>query len=402
MTARATLFTSLPPRLARQIAGAEVGPAYLAECVKSWRRAGFDVVSLNCAQEIDELAPCRYDVYYREVTADRPTLGDFLHAVLASARPVAGIINADIFLANQPILLDAVIDRAAGGMVVAERMNIDPVSQRLTWQTCHGFDAFIFATEPLSRIGQACELSFGEPWWDYWFPLAYLSTGARLMTTSAPLIFHLDHAQKWRRPQWIASGNKVVRYFLKCARHLPGDVVAQFRRYADSTAVSESELRALSYWCFDWLRNMAEVTRISPPSDATASLSTLLALIDNPDVCHLIGELNKAQAAVINSKEFGAKALIENLADQIGGSTTNVERSRLLVVMYEEIQNMSAVVRGRKVRSGEDALRVVTEGTHTLTSRKANLLHLLALNAAWLKNEYRSLRRALVGSVGRR
>ena len=395
MTGRATLFTSLPPRLARQIGGVEVGPAYLAACVKSWKRAGFEVVSLNCAREIGELAPSGYDVDYREVTADRPTLGDFLRAILASAKPIAGIINADILLANHPALLDAVVERAAGGMVVAERMNIDPRTRRLTWRTCHGFDAFIFATEPLSRIDLSCELSFGEPWWDYWFPLVYLATGARLMTTGVPLIFHLDHVQKWRRLQWIASGNKVVGHFIGSAGRLPGDVAGQFRRYGGSQAVAEKDLIALSYWCFDWLLRMAELNRISAPRKADDSVSALVALIDDPRVDQLIGELNDARATVINSKEFGARALLESLHDQIGDPATAAERARVLAALHREIQSMASIVQGRKVSSGEDALRAVAEGTRILTSRRASLSHFLRLNAAWLQEECGAVTKAL-------
>ncbi|HLN10904.1 MAG TPA: hypothetical protein VK281_18365 [Xanthobacteraceae bacterium] len=398
MTARATLYTSLPPRLARQIGDTEVGPSYLAECVNSWKRAGFAVVSLNCAREMRQLEPLGYDVVFQEVAADRPQLGDFLRAIRASGKPVAGIINADVILPNHPALLDAVMDHAQGGLVVAERMNIDPLRLRLTWQTCHGFDAFIFRTEPLSRMDPACELSFGEPWWDYWFPLAYLATGARLMTTSVPLIFHLDHAQKWRSAQWIASGNKVVNYTLESAGRLPGDVVAQTRKHAGSAAVSESALVEFSYWCFAWLRGIAELNRISPPD--AAPVSTLVALIDNPEVCQLIGKLNEAQAMVVNSKEFGAKALLEGLYDELGDPGVSAGRDRVLAALCREIQNMSLIVQSGKVSSGEDALRAVTEGTRILTSRRANLMHFLALNAAWLHRQFVTVTKALKRRAG--
>jgi hypothetical protein len=392
---RTTLYTSLPPKLAREIANIEVGRSYLTECIKSWKRAGFEIISLNCAQEIRQLKPFGHDVEYREVAASRPRIGDFLHAIRASEKPVAGIINADILLSNHPALLDAIMDHAAGGMVVAERMNIDPLMLQLTWQTCHGFDAFIFATEPLLRIDLDCELSFGEPWWDYWLPLAYLAAGGRLMTTSVPLIFHLDHVQKWQDAHWSANGNKIVTWLLRRTGLLPDDFVTQLRQFSSSATVSQGDLESFAYSCFAWLRRMSEMTKISPPPKAAASVSTLVALIDNPEVCSVIGELSEAQWTIINSKEFGAKALLESLHDQIGDQEANADRARVLAGLYRQMQNMSSILQGKRIRSGEDALRTMTEGTRILTSRKANLRHFLALNAAWFRRRYAAMTRGL-------
>jgi hypothetical protein len=109
-----------------------VGALYVAECVKSWVRANFDVISLNSAEEIRELVPAGYDVEYQEVAAERPRIKDFVNAIRSSGRPVAGIINSDIFLSHDPELLDAIAHRSAGGMTIFERVNIDPVSLRPT------------------------------------------------------------------------------------------------------------------------------------------------------------------------------------------------------------------------------------------------------------------------------
>jgi hypothetical protein len=140
---------------------------------------------------------------------------------------------------------------------------------------------------------------------------------------------------------------------------------------------------------------MAELNRISAPRKADDSVSALVALIDDPRVNQLIGELNDAQATVINSKEFGARALLESLHDQIGDPATAAERERVLAALYREIQRMSSIVQGRKVSSGEDALRAVAEGTRILTSRRASLSHFLRLNAAWLQQEYGAVTKAL-------
>src|ERR1700674_754177 len=192
MPDRITLYTSLPPLLTRRIGDAEAGFAYLAACVNSWKRAGFELISLNSAEEIRHLEKLGYDVECRPVLGNRPKISDFLAAILASRARVAGIVNADIVLADDPASLDALARHATGAMVVVERVNIDPRSLRPTGHSCYGFDAMIFGTEPLARIDEKCGLLFGEPWWDYWFPLAYAAAGGRLMSVAPPLVFHLD------------------------------------------------------------------------------------------------------------------------------------------------------------------------------------------------------------------
>src|SRR5712672_3855222 len=109
MTERVKLYTSLPPELTRTIAGAEVGMSYLAECVRSWRRAGFDVVSLNGAQEIEAVVRQGYEAECRQISRERPTIDDFLAAIRASQASVAGIINADVLL-----IADSGLLRTAG------------------------------------------------------------------------------------------------------------------------------------------------------------------------------------------------------------------------------------------------------------------------------------------------
>src|SRR6202023_67699 len=112
MTAKVKLYTSLPPEITRSIAGTEVGAAYLAECVRSWRRAGFDVISLNSAREIEALAGQGYAAEYLQVSRDRPAIDDFLTAIRGSQAALAGIINADVLLFAEPGLLAAACDGA--------------------------------------------------------------------------------------------------------------------------------------------------------------------------------------------------------------------------------------------------------------------------------------------------
>ena len=302
MTKQITLYTSLPPGLTREVAHVETGHSYLTACISSWKKAQFRVVSLNSVHEIQTLAKLDYDVEYEQVPGDRPKIADFLYAIRASGNPVAGIINADVFLVDHPPVLEAVTHHAAGGLVVVRRTNVDPVNLRLAGFYPYGFDAMIFSTQPLSEINlDLDDLFIGHPWWDYWFPLAYAAVGGRLMTTGAPLLFHVDHEQRWRWPEYIRSGGAAIKNLLNFPGQLPQDLVAELRRLSALGAIPLDVLQPFAYFCFDRLMEMVEVIQIpSQPSDRHL-LSTLIALL--PSV-GLFGELKDAQAGMIPLEKY--------------------------------------------------------------------------------------------------
>jgi hypothetical protein len=334
----------------RTIAGTEVGTSYLAECVRSWRRAGFDVVSLNGAREIELVARQGYEAEYRQISRDRPSIGDVLAAVRASQAPVAGIINADVLLMADPGLLK-IAENDAVGMTLIERINIDSANLRPTGQSCSGFDAFIFATTPLSRIDQGEEFLFGHPWWDYWFPLAYAAAGGRLRTVSAPVLFHLDHKQKWRQEHLIANGRTAINCLRRLKGSLPGDVLSEVRRFSTPGNISESEVELFGSWCFAKLRTMAEPIESLRRTSSSSLLGEFVALLDDPQNRILVGALDSAEARVL------AAAAVSRAVDQI-----------------------SPMVGQPPIRGNEDAVRVADRAARILGSRKATLSHFWTLN----------------------
>ena len=342
-------FTSLPPELTRIVAGAEVGTSYLAECVRSWRRAGFDVVSLN-AQEIEAVARQGYEAECRPISGDRPTIDDFLAAIRASRASVAGIINADVLLVADPALL-RIDGGGEDGMTLIERINIDPDSLRPNGQSCSGFDALVFATAPLSRIDQGEGFLFGHPWWDYWFPLAYAMAGGRLRTANTPVLFHLQHKQKWSREHFIANGRRTVSWLLRSQDKLPDDIVAEIRTFSNPGDLSEADLVIFGTWCFAKLRTMAKPIDVARPTSGSGSLGEFVALLGDPQHRALIGELNGAEARVLAADE-----------------------------LIRAIDQISPVGEQRIPRCNEDARRIVDRAAWILGSRKATLSHFWALN----------------------
>jgi hypothetical protein len=354
MTHKITLYTSLAPKVKRFIGVTELGHAYTAECVHSWRRAGFDVVSLNNANEIERLKPFGYEAAYVEIDRERPAISDFLNVIARAGDPVAGIINADIFLSNDSDLLRSVVDQSAAGMTIIERVNIDPVGLMPSAKSCYGFDAFIFRTDLISEFDLNCpEFLFGHPWWDYWFPLAFAAAGGRLMTTVDPFIFHLVHHQNWSHLQWIDNARKTIRCFVRSTGRLPADFASCLERLSDVENLSENELGTFAHWCFNRLRSMAELIRVSPEREEIAVLPALASVLDDPHGRRLLVELNEVRAY---SQDF-----------------------------MDSMQHISWVVSGSRIANQESALRTIDGAAQILTSRKAMIAHFVALNLAWAK-----------------
>jgi hypothetical protein len=346
------LYTSLPSQLSRILANAEVGSNYLAECVRSWRRAGFDVVSLNGADEIDRVVQQGYEVEYQTVFGARPTIDDFLAAIRKSQASVAGIINADVLLAANPEPLQTAADNDS--LILFERINIDPESMRPIGQSCFGFDAFIFGTAPLHGIDQGEGFLFGHPWWDYWFPLAYVAAGGSLKLVKSPVLFHLQHQQNWNHEHYVVNGRKTI----KCLRRmhaLPPDMGVEVRKFAGLEEIPEADLRHFGLRCFEKLRSTAEPIELHEPTSGSSPLANFVASLNDPQIRTLMGELDNAQAHMLAAPDLSALRQIARTVDQ------------------------------QDLRGDEEARRVVYRAASILASRKATLFHFLALNLRWLK-----------------
>jgi hypothetical protein len=384
----------LAPNVKRLLQGREVGPAYIAECVDSWKQAGFEVVSLNSASEIRDLAKLNYDVQYQQISADRPRITDFLTTIASSGLPLAGIINSDVFMACHCGWLGLIESCPANGMVLAERVNIDPATLSPTGRSCNGFDAFIFATEPLSRIDQSCDLLFGQPWWDYWFPLAYIAAKGKLVIGGASVLFHLDHAQNWNQAQWLANAKKTIAYFQKSTTHLPDDIVVRVRSLAGPRGELESELGPFAHWCFARLRRMAELVQLPDPVADGDALPFLISCFNHAVISNLLAELNEAQCEIVRLKEvhpgINARREIQALASwadwEMGRAAAPSEST--VAALYDRVQHLSEMLNGSPVENSEDILRVATEATRILGSRAGTLQHFYGLNVAWLTRNY--------------
>jgi hypothetical protein len=252
-----TFYTSLPPSIHRPVSSTDFGPIYQRACVESWCRAGFKVVSINTIDEIAALRDLGYPVEFAICHSSPPSIGDFLRIIRESGEKVAGIVNADCLLVDLPNVLAAVACQAEDGMVLIERLNIDPSTLRPSGELCYGFDAFFFQTEIIDQIEIPDALRIGHPWWDYWLPVAFAAAGTKLMSIEAPLLVHLDHDRKWNQERWLENGQRMLEWLL-AARTLPREFESLIRDFRGKEVFAEDDLSRFAQKCFSWLRLCAE------------------------------------------------------------------------------------------------------------------------------------------------
>ena len=306
-----TLFTSLPPSTTRIINGHDFGPAYQRACIDSWIAAGFDVVSLNPESEIAQLRKYDFPISYLTSPNPRPQIIEFLTEACRCATELIGIINADCLLLSYPAFVQGIVSGARDGLVMVERVNIDPGSLLPTGQTCLGFDAFFFNKANAARVTIDPDLSVGQPWWDYWFPMEFAFCDVKLLRLQSPIIFHLDHDQGWSQARWLSYGRKFIAHFSVVDGTRNPSFSAGLREFLASGVEEREDLGGLGDWCFNWLRDNAEFLKVSQDPTAAELFGRILAAITNFDGMHA-GTLALAQARRELSELAALKAQLED------------------------------------------------------------------------------------------
>ena len=188
----------------RPLVATSLAPARIErqqKAVQSWIAQGFDVVSVNVADEIAALAPRFPGVAFRVAARDARALAgkplvaldDVLGALRAENRTVSAIVNSDIVLGplgGRP-LGQAVAAIAAGGFAFARRMDQETESDPgVRYES--GIDAFFFGRKLLLDY-PATPYYVGLPWWDYFFALYPPLAGHPSVEIAEPIAFHLAH-----------------------------------------------------------------------------------------------------------------------------------------------------------------------------------------------------------------
>jgi hypothetical protein len=194
------LITSLPPNLSRQDErGAEIGTDYQERCIESWRREGFEPISVNSRDE-----PFRHSVRMVPVGRDasavtgRPNvfLADLIAVAAEEAKggPVA-LMNGDLVVRPGTALAPNVLQLRPGEFIFSRRIDVKRLDQTDGMPFRFGYDFFAGHAHDISRLPDG-GMVFGAPWWDYFLPLMMFALGCRVYQTE-PAVLHLAHGVRW-------------------------------------------------------------------------------------------------------------------------------------------------------------------------------------------------------------
>ncbi|WP_414464233.1 hypothetical protein [Hyphomicrobium sp. DY-1] len=205
------LITSVPPVFSRKDrkTGEELGTRYLASCIDSWRKNGFQPLSINRFDEVDAinrlalidcLGVSNDEAYFPNRFG--PSLGAILDTV--SSAEAVGIVNADIYMLSAEGCAEILAQQSQKSIVAARRMDVmdHGASRGNVFELGYDLVAFTPAKVPKTISNDRIRrFQLGVPWWDYVFPYS-CSEEVPAFRIKEPFLTHLLHSDRWNEDVW--------------------------------------------------------------------------------------------------------------------------------------------------------------------------------------------------------
>jgi len=169
------------------------------KAIDSWLQLGFNVLSVNTAEEIELLSPQFPGIEFIAAKRDaRDKYGkpyiyfdDLLEALSRSQSSICGIINSDIQLL-QPDFYEFIEREAESSFIFGARIDVPSFDAMEQGNWYRGFDYFFFNKTVISYYPQE-EFCIGLPWWDYWavfIPLVHRIPVKKIIMPFADHVMH--------------------------------------------------------------------------------------------------------------------------------------------------------------------------------------------------------------------
>lgn len=189
--------------------------------VNSWLALGFRVVSLNCAEEIAQLAPLFPEVEFVAVQRDGRALSgrplvyfdDILQYYRDSGDTICGIVNSDILLKQDMDFCAIIRDEAAQSLVYGSRVDVTSFDSLSGGVYRGGFDFFFFSRDFLDAYPPS-DFMLGMTWWDYWVPTVALLRGLPVKRLDTYFAFHEHHAANYSPESYVQFGKAFIAQVL--------------------------------------------------------------------------------------------------------------------------------------------------------------------------------------------
>lgn len=176
--------------------------------IYSWKEFGFDIISCNTKEEIDQLKDKFPFVVFKTIIRDSysvngkhcPYIYDMLESLNIEGYDVVGIINSDIHLRFVTKELYEYIYRQSSDKLVFVRRkdveNSDAIEKGEGILFFGGIDLFFFPKELISKIKDD-GLTLGQAMWDYWLIIISEKLGIGIRELTNPIAYHISHVTRW-------------------------------------------------------------------------------------------------------------------------------------------------------------------------------------------------------------
>ncbi|WP_280169447.1 hypothetical protein [Priestia megaterium] len=172
--------------------------------VDTWLKAGFEVISLNNEDEINNVSSVFPDIYFHIVDRNAKNIYgkpyiyiyDFMRLLNRQDYKVCGIVNSDIcFKGVKENFLDFIYQESLGSLVYGHRKDVNNINE-INGEVCEGVDYFFF-DKKLTSIYQDEGFCMGQPAWDYWMVAVPVSLNIPAKRVLNQIAYHEKHSQQW-------------------------------------------------------------------------------------------------------------------------------------------------------------------------------------------------------------
>jgi hypothetical protein len=185
------------------------------KAIDSWQKAGYEVVSLNALEEIENLKGFKGVKFIPTDRHNKRIFGKpyvIVSAIIDYLKDVKSeyslIINSDIIIHDSDNVTDKLKTWSKDGIIIMNRRDFEQdINNSKVYEL--GFDGFFINEKFLSVFPQTL-LCLGQCHWDFWLPYIASIEGVKLLNLNEPYIYHKLHNVQYSRQNWERTG-EIVR-----------------------------------------------------------------------------------------------------------------------------------------------------------------------------------------------
>lgn len=178
--------------------------------IESWIKAGYNVVSLNSPEEIEQLSSFKNVKFVPTERHNKKIFGKpyvIVSAIIDYLKEVKSeyslIINSDIIINDTCNYTDKLKALSNEGIIV---MNRNDYNENIGNARIYndGFDGFFINGKHLYSLPQTL-LCLGQCHWDFWLPYSASINGVKIIRSKEPYIFHKTHNVQYSKDNWLRT-----------------------------------------------------------------------------------------------------------------------------------------------------------------------------------------------------